>query len=103
MYLALCGRAELVRGALRVEGEPIVITSPSDAVRANIGISLVPEDRKTEALSLKLSGKHNASLPVIDRFSRGPLIDGSREIAAVDAIFERVDVDRRALWTRVGA
>ena len=45
-------------------------------MRANIGISLVPEDRKTEALSLKLSGKHNASLPVIDRFARGLLIDG---------------------------
>ena len=54
------------RGHLRVDGQPIVITSPTDAVRANIGISLVPEDRKTEALSLKLSGKHNASLPVID-------------------------------------
>lgn len=80
-----------------------MITSPTDAVRANIGISLVPEDRKTEALSLKLSGKHNASLPVINRYTRGLLIDGPIETAAVEAIFERVDVDRRALWTRVGA
>ena len=62
-----------------------------------IGISLVPEDRKTEALSLTLSGMHNASLPVIDRFTRGPLIAGVRETSAVEAIFERVDVDRRAL------
>src|SRR5271166_2538083 len=103
LFLACFGMADLTAGRLRVDGEPIVITSPTDAVRANIGISLVPEDRKTEALSLKLSGKHNTSLPVIDRFSRGPLIDGSRETAAVEAIFERVDVDRRALWTRVGA
>ena len=80
-----------------------MIASPTDAVRANIGISLVPEDRKTEALSLKLSGMHNASLPVIKRYTRGPLIDGPGETAAVEAIFERVDVDRRALWTRVGA
>ena len=103
LFLACFGMADLTAGRLRVDGEPIVITSPTDAVRANIGISLVPEDRKTEALSLKLSGKHNASLPVIDRFTRGPLIDGARETAAVEAIFERVDVDRRALWTRVGA
>ena len=103
LFLACFGMADLTAGRLRVDGHPIVITSPTDAVRANIGISLVPEDRKTEALSLTLSGKHNASLPVIDRFTRGPLIDGVRETAAVEAIFERVDVDRRALWTRVGA
>jgi ribose transport system ATP-binding protein len=103
LFLACFGMADLTAGCLRVDGRPIVITSPTDAVRANIGISLVPEDRKTEALSLTLSGKHNASLPVIDRFTRGPLIDGVRETIAVEAIFERVDVDRRALWTRVGS
>jgi ribose transport system ATP-binding protein len=103
LFLACFGMADLTGGRLCVDGQPIVITSPTDAVRANIGISLVPEDRKTEALSLTLSGKHNASLPVIDRFTRGPLIDGVRETVAVEAIFERVDVDRRALWTRVGA
>jgi ribose transport system ATP-binding protein len=103
LFLACFGMADLAGGALRVDGAPIVITSPVDAVRANIGISLVPEDRKTEALSMKLSGKHNASLPVIDRFARGLLIDGAGEAEAVERIFERVDVDRRALWTKVGA
>ncbi len=102
LFLACFGMTDLRGGHLRVDGLPIVITSPTDAVRANIGISLVPEDRKTEALSLKLSGKHNASLPVIARFSR-LLIDDAAEAAAVEAVFERVDVDRRALWTRVGA
>jgi ribose transport system ATP-binding protein len=102
LFLACFGMTDLRAGQLRVDGLPIVITSPTDAIRANIGISLLPEDRKTEALSLKLSGKHNASLPVITRFSR-LLIDSAAETAAVEAIFERVDVDRRALWTRVGA
>jgi ribose transport system ATP-binding protein len=103
LFLACFGMADLAAGALRVDGAPIVITSPVDAVRANIGISLVPEDRKTEALSLKLSGKHNASLPVIDRFAHGLLIDGAAEAAAVERIFELIDVERRALWTKVGA
>jgi ribose transport system ATP-binding protein len=103
LFLACFGMADLTGGSLRVDGKPIVITSPVDAVRANIGISLVPEDRKTEALSLKLSGKHNASLPVIDRFTNRLLIDGARETEAVERVFDRVDVDRRALWTNVGA
>jgi ribose transport system ATP-binding protein len=103
LFLSCFGMAELTYGRLRVDGEPIVIASPIDAVRAHIGISLVPEDRKTEALSLRLNGKQNASLPVIDRFTRGILIDGERETAAVKAAFDRVDVDERALWSPVSA
>jgi ribose transport system ATP-binding protein len=103
LFLSCFGMAELTSGQLRVDGEPIVVASPIDAVRAHIGIGLVPEDRKTEALSLRLSGKQNASLPVIDRFTRGALIDGTRETAAVRSAFDRVDVDERALWTPVSA
>jgi ribose transport system ATP-binding protein len=86
-----------------VDGRPTSILSPKDAVRAEIGISLVPEDRKTEALFLQLSGKHNASLPVIERFSRFGLIDRAAEEAAVCRAFDLVQVDRRALWTAAGA
>jgi ribose transport system ATP-binding protein len=81
----------------------VVIASPADAVRANIGISLVPEDRKTEALFLKLPGTENASIPVIDRFSKFGFIDLKKEREAVTAVFQRVEVQDRALWTRVGA
>ena len=42
LFLACFGMADLTAGHLRIDGEPIVITSPSEAVRANIGISLVP-------------------------------------------------------------
>ncbi|MBV8473445.1 MAG: sugar ABC transporter ATP-binding protein, partial [Hyphomicrobiales bacterium] len=92
LFLACFSMADLTSGHLCVDGKPIVFTSPTDAVRANIGISLVPEDRKMEALSLKLSGKYNASLPVIDRFAPRFLIDGAAENAAVAAVFDRVEV-----------
>jgi ribose transport system ATP-binding protein len=103
LFLGCFGMTETVAGQLSVDGTPVAINSPSDAVRANIGISLVPEDRKTEALFLKLNGRHNVSLPVIERFTRGLLIDEAAEGAAVERVFAQVDVDRRALWTRVGA
>jgi ribose transport system ATP-binding protein len=103
LFLACFGMAELAGGAIAVDGKPVAIAAPADAVRANIGISLVPEDRKTEALFQKLSGGHNASLPVIERFRRFLLIDQRAERAAVAEVFDRVEVDRRALWTRVGA
>ena len=52
LFLACFGIGEITRGALAVDGRPVVLTSPTDAVRADIGIGLVPEDRKTEALFL---------------------------------------------------
>ena len=97
---ALEGRLE---GGLRVDGRKVAINSPRDALRPNIALGLLPEDRKTEALFVKLTGKHNVSLPVIERLSRAGLIEGRRETDAVASVFDRVEVDRRALWTRVGA
>jgi ribose transport system ATP-binding protein len=40
---------------------------------------------------------------VIDRYSRAGLVDAARESEAVKRVFDRVDVDHRALWTRVGS
>jgi len=103
LFLACFGMTEIAAGSVAVDGKPVTIASPSDAVRADIGISLVPEDRKTEALFLKLNGKVNASLPVVDRFTRFGLIDVKRERDAVKSVFDQVEVEERALWTRVGA
>jgi ribose transport system ATP-binding protein len=103
MFLACFGVVEPVRGTIAVDGDEVAITSPKEAVAAKIGISLVPEDRKTEALFLQLTGRHNASVPVIDRFARFGLIDGKSETDAVSRVFDRVEIDRRALWTPVRA
>ena len=83
LFLACFGMTALRQGEIRVDGRHVTLASPRDAVRANIGISLVPEDRKTEGLFLRLDGKSNISLPVIDRFARWGLIDGAAETAAV--------------------
>ncbi len=103
LFLACFGMHGLRNGTIRVDGKPVAITSPVDAIRANIGLGMVPEDRKTEALFLKLTGKHNASLPVIGRFTRFGMIDGRAEDEAIERVFQRVGVDRRALWTRASS
>jgi ribose transport system ATP-binding protein len=103
LFLACFGMAALRHGEIRVDGRQVTLASPRDAVRANIGISLVPEDRKTEGLFLRLDGKSNISLPVIDRFARRGLIDGVAETAAVGGILDAIEVQPRALYTRAGA
>ena len=103
LFLAAFGMAEATSGTISVDGKPVHIGNPVDAVRADIGICLLPEDRKTEALFLKLTGTENASMPVLDRFTRFGFIDTAAEQAAVADVFQRVDVAERALWTRAGA
>jgi ribose transport system ATP-binding protein len=103
LFLACFGVQPADRGTLRLDGKPLTLLSPADAVRAHIGISLVPEDRKTEGLFLRLTGRHNASMPVIDRFARHGLIDLKRERDAVQSVFQRLEIVERAQWTRAGA
>ena len=103
LFLSCFGGTVLTEGQLFVDAKPVTVATPVDAVNARIGISLVPEDRKTEGLFLKLPGRYNASIPVIERFTRLGLIDTAAETAAVRAAFRRVEVAERALWTRAGA
>lgn len=103
LFLSCFGMVPLHSGEIRVDGRPVTIASPHDAIRANIGISLVPEDRKTEGLFLKLDGRSNVALPVIDRFTRLGLIDRTAETEAVSRVLDQVEVDSRALYTPAGA
>ncbi|MBX3567668.1 MAG: sugar ABC transporter ATP-binding protein [Rhizobiaceae bacterium] len=103
LFLSCFGMAEIERGHVLVDGRKVWLASPADAIRPNMGIGLVPEDRKSEGLFLKLAGSENASLPVVSRFSRAGLVNTDAETAAVEKAFATVEVDRRALWTRAGA
>jgi ribose transport system ATP-binding protein len=103
LFMSLFGMNEIESGTILVDGQKVTITSPLDAMRPNIAIGLVPEDRKTEGLFLKLNGRTNASLPVIERFTSGGLIGAQAEEEAVSRAFAAVEVDNRALWTRAGA
>jgi ribose transport system ATP-binding protein len=103
LFLGCFGAVPLDRGHIAVNGCRVRLMSPRDAVRARIGISLIPEDRKTEGLFLKLDGRRNTSLPVLSRFTRLGLIDDAAETAAVQGVMDIVQVHQRAMYTRVGA
>jgi ribose transport system ATP-binding protein len=97
LFRALFGDIEAERGAIEVDGREVELRSPRDAIDSRIGINLVPEERKTEGLFLKLNACANTTLPVIERFIRHGLIDVVRERSVVAAALARVQVDLRAL------
>ena len=98
LFLSIFGDRPVTHGHLSIDGKKVVLTSPRDAITAKIGISLVPEERKTEGLFLKLDGTKNASIPTIDRFTRFGLIDRVKESRAVRRVFRQINVAERAEW-----
>jgi ribose transport system ATP-binding protein len=60
-----------------LEGRPLKVRSPADAIRARIG--LVPEDRKRHGLVLGCTVAENLSLPTLPRLSRAGVVSRRRE------------------------
>jgi ribose transport system ATP-binding protein len=98
LFLSLFGMTSPSGGHIEIDGRPVVIASPHDALSDRVGMCLLPEDRKTEALFLALSGRDNVSLPIVSRYTRLGFIDTKRESAAVDRVLARVNVAPRALY-----
>jgi ribose transport system ATP-binding protein len=103
LFLGLFGVEPFAAGEVAIDGQAVTLASPGDGIEAHIGISLVPEDRKSEGLFPKMSGGFNVSLPSIERFTRFGIIDVAAERRAVDGVLERIQVQPRALYTRVSA
>ncbi|HLL49470.1 MAG TPA: sugar ABC transporter ATP-binding protein, partial [Thermomicrobiales bacterium] len=80
------GRTELARaifgidrvdsGEILIRGKQVDIGNPEEAITA--GVSLVPEDRRTQGLVLDHSVKNNLLLPLLDRLDHAGIIDDRR-------------------------
>ena len=81
--------------SIAVDGQPVVIRSPRDAMRHRIG--LVPEDRKQQGAVLSMRNRENTSMAVLPRFARASWIDRRREgtsvARALDAVAFRGDAE----------
>jgi ABC-type sugar transport system ATPase subunit len=80
-------------GTIRIDGKTVRIPSPS-ASRA-VGIALVPEDRRKQALFPNLTVAENVCLPVLDSLSRLGLIRRSLEMSYADSVMSRLSVNPR--------
>ena len=80
---AIFGADRFDRGVIRVDGKPAFFASPADAMRHGIG--LVPEDRKKQALFLRLAVRTNMTIAAHDQVSRARwFIDEGREEKLID-------------------
>jgi ribose transport system ATP-binding protein len=99
LLLALFGVLGGVTGRVDVAGRRVSVGSPCAAASPEVGMALIPEDRKTEGLMLPMTVRDNLSFSAIDRLSRFGLVDRPREDAAVAEIMRLLQV--RATGTDV--
>ncbi|KGS03487.1 ABC transporter family protein [Burkholderia sp. ABCPW 111] len=94
---ALFGLARGVRGGVALDGRPVRVRRPRDAVAH--GIALVPENRVAHGVALALSVRENVVLASLPRVSRFGFMRGRREADAADALIRRLDIrPARADW-----
>lgn len=74
---AVIGDTPLLSGQIEVDGKPLRLASPRDAVRA--GIALAPEERKQQALLMKRSVRDNICLAVLGRLQRFRVVSRAKE------------------------
>ncbi|MEO8805231.1 MAG: sugar ABC transporter ATP-binding protein [Burkholderiaceae bacterium] len=92
LLLALFGVLRGASGEVLVDGRPVSITSPHRAKSNDIGMALIPEDRKTEGLMLPMSVRENLSFAALEGLSRWGVIDTAAETEAVRRIVQLLSV-----------
>jgi inositol transport system ATP-binding protein len=66
---AIFGADQIAAGTITLDGKPIAPKSPADAIE--LGIGLVPEDRKHQAIFAMLGIQQNFSVAALDTYSNG--------------------------------
>lgn len=87
---ALFGLEPNVTGEIRVRGSIVRIRSARDAME--LGVGLVPEDRKLEGLVLSMSALENVTLPLLETVSTNLMIRKNDERAVAQKYFDRLRV-----------
>jgi ribose transport system ATP-binding protein len=97
---ALFGIDRPVAGTMRLEGKPVRIRGPRDAIEQ--GIYLVPEDRKQSGLILDHSVANNISLPDLMSYASFALIQRRKEIRNAEQQRRALSIKAENVSTLVG-
>jgi ribose transport system ATP-binding protein len=100
LALAVFGVDRPAGGALRLDGRPLLLRSPSDAIAS--GIFLVPEDRKRSGLVLENSVTENVTLASLKGFARWLIVDVEAERSCALKQRERLSIKAPSVDIVVG-
>jgi ABC-type sugar transport system ATPase subunit len=91
---AIFGAEPISQGEVAIEGQPVRLRNPGDAIRHGIG--LVTEDRKKSGLILSFPLYMNHTLPSLRRFVRGWRLVPRLEIGAFKQWADKLQIHSRS-------
>lgn len=91
---ALFGIDRITEGGIVIDGEPVEVRSPEQAIEA--GIALLPEDRKADGLFFNFAGPPNMTIAALDAVGRGPFLSHQLERKRARTLIEDLQIDRHA-------
>ncbi len=97
---ALFGIDPLTSGELLLNGQPIQISNPRDAMA--LGVALIPEDRRAQGLILDHAVRENFLLPLLSRLSRAGFVDDAEGDRRTDAFVARLSIKARSTRQPIG-
>jgi ribose transport system ATP-binding protein len=96
---ALFGADKVARKSVYLDGKPIDIKNPIDAI--NAGFAMVPEDRKLQGLLLGFSVEQNISLAVLVRLVEHGFLDAKAEGAVSDRQIRALNIKTPSGKTKI--
>jgi ribose transport system ATP-binding protein len=99
LAMLLYGAVPTEGGEIWVEGKPVHIRSPQDAIQQGLG--LLTEDRKGKGLFLEMGVGWNISFPIIRRLSKRGIVDTKTEKDIAEKYRQRMNIKTPSLTQRV--
>ena len=96
---AVFGLDAISEGEILIDGKPVRINSPSDAIKHGLG--LVPEDRKHDGLILGMSVMKNGSIVMLDKLSKHGLINDALEYETIESYVEKLSIKTSSMEKEV--
>ena len=90
-------------GQILVDGKAVALSSPSVARASDVGMALIPEDRKTEGLMLPMTVRENLSFASLDHLSNAGVIDKSLEESRIDEMVKLLAIKTAGIDISVGS
>lgn len=101
LFMALFG-AERATGQVEVNGRYVTVRGPGHALSAEIGMALLPEDRRTQGLMLGKSIRENVVLGAFHRIVKRGLVDRRAERALVEGTAAQLRIKTDSIETAAG-
>ena len=99
LAMLLFGAVPSESGEVLIDGRPVQIKSPQDAIQKGVG--LLTEDRKGQGLFLEMGVGWNISFPIIRKLSKYGVVNTKTETKIAQKYKERMNIKTPSLEQRV--